>query len=95
MEAETPGDTLADVKVETPLSSLGDTLSKVDADTLAYTLPDVKAEAIVASLADTVEGAKRETYTNKKANVKGQDTRRNSTLKNREAKALVREWQEQ
>ena len=67
MEAETP---LADVKVETPLSALGDTLSKVEAETLRYTLPDVKAEPIVPSLADTVEGAKRETYTNKLANVK-------------------------
>ena len=29
MEAQTPGDTLADVKVDTPLSALGDTLSEV------------------------------------------------------------------
>ena len=34
------------------------------------TLPDVKAEAIVAFLADTVEAAKRDTYTNKLANIK-------------------------
>ena len=70
LEAETPGDTLADVKVETPLSALGDTLPEVETETLEYTLPDVKAEAIVAFLADRVEGAQRKTYTNKVANIK-------------------------
>ena len=39
------------------------------AETLGNTLPDVKTEAIVAFLADTVEAAKRDTYTNKLANI--------------------------
>ena len=39
IEAEKPGDTLADVKVETTLPALGDTRAKVEAETLAYTSP--------------------------------------------------------
>ena len=69
MEAETPGNTLADVKVGAPLSALANTLAVVEA---GDTLPDVKAEAIVAILADTVEEAKRETHTNKVANIKAE-----------------------
>ena len=37
IEAEKPGDTLADLKVETTLPALGDTRPKVEAETLAYT----------------------------------------------------------
>ena len=94
IEAEKPGDTLADVKVETPLSALGDTLSYVEAKTIGYTLPDVKAETIVAFLADTVEGDTARDIYQQTGQHKGQDTRQNSTLRNIKAKALVRDWQE-
>ena len=59
MEAETPGNTLADVKVGAPLSALADTLAEVVAETLGDTLPDVKAEAIIAILADTGRNGSR------------------------------------
>ena len=47
----------------------------MEAETLGNTLPDVKAEAIVAFLADTVQAAKRDTYTNKLANIKAKTKR--------------------
>ena len=95
METEKPGDTSADVKVEITLSALRDTRPKVEAETLAYTLSDVKPEAIVAFLADRVErrGTARDIY-QQTGQYKGQDTTRNSTIRNIEAKALVRGWQE-